>query len=118
MVTLYPSFWAPMRGEIGAAKAPAGFADHPCARLDGDRLGKRVHPQPCRRQQAPVAALRSHAVAAEQVEQLAVLCAQARLAGGALAQHGGKAVVEKHGHSSRSARAAESRTAGAGKARQ
>jgi hypothetical protein len=36
------------------------------------------------------------AALAEQVEQLPVLRAQGPLAGGALAQHGGKAVIEEH----------------------
>jgi hypothetical protein len=35
------------------------------------------------------------AILAQQIEQLPVLRAQARIASGALAQHGGKAIIEE-----------------------
>jgi hypothetical protein len=41
------------------------------------------------------------AILAKQIEQLAILCAQTRFAGGALAQHGGKAVIEEQARTPR-----------------
>ena len=94
-----------MEGEIGVAEAPAGLADHPCPRCRGNRAAQRIKPQPCCCQQALVAARRVHPFPPKQIEQLPVLRAQRSLAGGALAQHGGKAVIEKHGFSSGGRRA-------------
>ena len=84
-----------MDGEIGAAEAPAWLADHPRPVVCGNGFAERLHPQPRRRHQARVAATAKLAILAEQVEQLPVLRPQIRLAGGALAQHGGKAIVKE-----------------------
>ncbi|GAB4481787.1 MAG: hypothetical protein OHK0018_13270 [Erythrobacter tepidarius] len=85
-----------MRGKIGTAETPARLTDHAGALGSGDRFGQGIHAQPRGGDKALV--LRSAAmdpILAEQVEQLPILRAQAPLTRGALAQHGGKAVIEK-----------------------
>ena len=83
--------------QFGIAEPPAVFAHDRGAFGSRDHVGQRDQPEIGRRLERGVAAtLRPFT---QQVEQLPELRLRRALAGGAVAQHSGKAIVEMHGFS-------------------
>ena len=79
--------------QLGIAEAPTIFAQYGGSISHGYDFRQRDQAQICRRFQRWIARLRT---LSEQIEQLAELRFRRTLAGSAVAQHGGKAVVEMH----------------------
>ncbi len=82
--------------QFGISETPAVLADDGCAFRYGNDLCQRDHSQVSCRLQGWITCLRP---LAQKVQQLAELCLRRTLAGGAVAQHCGKAVVEMHKNS-------------------
>ena len=87
--------------QFGIAEPPAGLAHDPRAHRQRNLFAQRDQPQISGGLQPGIARLRP---LAQQVDQLPELRARSRFAGGAVAQHSGKAVVEMHAISGRDTR--------------